>query len=53
MMIMDRDKLKQTIEIASKKLKDYQSIYLKNEPAVRTQLINPILASLGWNIEVD
>ncbi|MBI2652980.1 type I restriction enzyme HsdR N-terminal domain-containing protein, partial [Candidatus Woesearchaeota archaeon] len=48
---MDRDKLKQTIEIASKKLKDYQSIYLKNEPAVRTQLINPILASLGWNIE--
>lgn len=48
---MDRDKLKQTIEIASKKLKDYQSIYLKNETAVRTQLINPILASLGWNIE--
>ncbi|GEM_PF-557950 len=48
---MDKDKLKEVIGIVSKKLKEYGDIYRKNELALRTQLINPILASLGWDIE--
>lgn len=48
---MDKDKLMKAIEVASKRLTDYNYIYLKNETAVRSQIINPILTSLGWNIE--
>lgn len=48
---MDKDKLKQTVDTTSKKLKEYNELYLKNETALRNQIINPILTSLGWNIE--
>lgn len=48
---MEKEKIKQSIETASKKLTDYNDIYQKNETAVRSQIINPILTSLGWDIE--
>lgn len=33
------------------KLKKYRNLYDTNEMAVRDQIINPILKTLGWNIE--
>lgn len=48
---MEKEFLKKEIEISNKKIKKYQELYLKNETAVRNQIINPILKALGWNIE--
>jgi hypothetical protein len=33
------------------KIKKYRSLYEQNEMAVREQIVNPILSSLGWNPE--
>jgi hypothetical protein len=43
--------LKETLEMVVERMKKYRSLYEQNEMAVREQLVNPILRSLGWNPE--
>jgi len=43
--------LKETLEIVSERMKKYRSLYEQNEMAVRSQIIEPILKGLGWDIE--
>ena len=42
--------LNQAIEKAVDTIKKNRSLYEKNEAAMRTHIIEPILAALGWNI---
>jgi len=42
---------RETLEMVVRKIKRYRSFYEQNETAVRHQLVNPILRSLGWNPE--
>ena len=43
--------LRETLELIIEKIKRYRSLYERNEMAVRHQIINPILRSLGWDPE--
>lgn len=43
--------LKETLEMVVERMRKYRSLYQQNEMAVRDQLVNPILRSLGWNPE--
>jgi predicted type IV restriction endonuclease len=43
--------VKETLETVLKRIKDYRSLYEKNEMAVRYQIVQPILKALGWNPE--
>jgi len=43
--------LKEIIEILIEKMKKHRSLYEQNEMATRSQIIEPILRGLGWNIE--
>ena len=43
--------LKETVDIALERMKKYRSFYEQNEMAIRDQIVNPILRSLGWNPE--
>ena len=43
--------LKETVENILEKIKKYRSLYEQNEMAVREQVINPLLRSLGWDTE--
>lgn len=43
--------LKETIEMMLEKIKSYHPLYEQNEMAVRCQIVNPILRSLGWDPE--
>jgi hypothetical protein len=43
--------LKETLERVIERMKKYRSLYEQNEMAVRDQIVNPILRSLGWNPE--
>jgi len=45
---IDNENLKEELTENLKKLKEYRSDYTTNEHAVRTQLIEPVLESLGW-----
>ncbi len=40
-----------TLPLVVEKLKKYRSLYEQNEQAVRDQIVNPILKTLGWNPE--
>ena len=40
-----------TLEQVRKKIEDYKTIYATGEEAVKNQLINPVLTSLGWDVE--
>jgi len=44
---MLEEKLKKVVE----KMKKHRSYYERNEAAVRSQIIEPILRSLGWDVE--
>ena len=46
---MQKTDLKKTILDIQKRLKNHEELYRKNETAVRTQIVDPILFSLGWN----
>ena len=46
---MQKTDLKKTILDIQKRLKNHENLYQKNETAVRTQIVDPILFSLGWN----
>lgn len=43
--------LKEAIASAIEKMKKYRSLYEQNEMAVRSQIVEPILRSLGWDVE--
>ncbi|MFQ6071498.1 MAG: type I restriction enzyme HsdR N-terminal domain-containing protein [Methanosarcinales archaeon] len=43
--------IKDTIERVIERMKKYRSLYEQNEMAVRDQIVNPILRSLGWDPE--
>ncbi|RZD15076.1 MAG: hypothetical protein EVJ47_02040 [Candidatus Acidulodesulfobacterium ferriphilum] len=43
--------LKGTVENILEKIKKHRSLYEQNEMAVREQVINPLLRSLGWDTE--
>lgn len=43
--------LKETIKVMIQKMKKYRSLYEQNEAAVRSQIVEPIIRGLGWNIE--
>ncbi len=43
--------IKETIEMIVERVKKYRSLYEQNEMAVRDQIVNPILRSLGWDPE--
>lgn len=43
--------LKETLEMVIERMKKFRSLYEQNEMAVRDQMVNPILRSLGWNPE--
>jgi hypothetical protein len=43
--------LRETIETMLQRMKKYRLLYEQNEMAVRDQIVNPILRSLGWNPE--
>ena len=42
---------KETLEKLVERIKKHRSLYEQNEMAVRDQIVNPILRSLGWNPE--
>ena len=39
------------IQFIVEKMKQHRSLYEQNEQAVRDQIVNPLLKSLGWDIE--
>lgn len=41
----------ETLEMIIERMKKYRSLYEQNEMAVRDQIVNPILRSLGWDPE--
>lgn len=41
----------ETLQMVLQKLKEHRSFYEQNEMAVRDQIVNPILKSLGWDTE--
>lgn len=43
--------LKETVEMVVERMRKYRALYEQNEMAVRDQLVNPILRSLGWDPE--
>jgi len=43
--------LKETLEMVVERMKRYRSLYEQNEMAVRSQIIEPILRGLGWDVE--
>jgi len=43
--------LKETFEMVVERMKKYRSLYEQNEMAVRSQIIEPILRGLGWDVE--
>lgn len=43
--------LKDILEMVVERMKKYRSLYEQNEMGVREQIVNPILRSLGWDIE--
>ena len=43
--------LKETLELVIKRMKKSRSLYERNEMAVRSQIIEPILRGLGWDTE--
>lgn len=43
--------LKETLETVVERMREYRSLYEENEMAVRDQIVDPILRSLGWNLE--
>jgi len=43
--------LNETLTSIVEKIKKFHSLYEQNEMAVRDQIVNPILRSLGWNPE--
>jgi len=43
--------LKETLEMVVERVKKYRSLYEQNEMAVRSQIIEPILRGLGWDVE--
>lgn len=43
--------LKETLETVVERMKKYRSLYEQNEMAVRSQIIEPILRGLGWDVE--
>jgi len=43
--------IEQTLKEVLARVNKYRSLYEKNEEAVRSQLLNPILRSLGWDPE--
>ncbi|MCP8309534.1 MAG: type I restriction enzyme HsdR N-terminal domain-containing protein [archaeon] len=43
--------LKEVLEVVIDRIKKFRSLYEQNEMAVRDQIVNPILRSLGWNPE--
>jgi len=43
--------LKETLEMVVERMKKYRSLYEQNEMAVRSQIIEPILRGLGWDVE--
>jgi hypothetical protein len=43
--------LKETLEMVVERMKKHRSFYEQNEMAVRNQIVNPILRTLGWNPE--
>jgi len=43
--------LEETINIVLERMKKYRPLYEQNEMAVRNQIVNPVLRSLGWNPE--
>ena len=43
--------LKEKLEMVVERMKKYRSFYEQNEMAVRSQIIEPILEGLGWDIE--
>ena len=43
--------LKEKLEIVVERMKKYRSLYEQNEMAVRSQIIEPILEGLGWDVE--
>ena len=43
--------LKEKLEMVVERMKKYRSYYEQNEMAVRSQIIEPILEGLGWDVE--
>ncbi len=43
--------LNEVLPLILEKIKKYRSLYERNEQAVRDQIVNPILRSLGWDPE--
>jgi len=43
--------LKETFEMVVERMKKYRSLYEQNEMAMRSQIIEPILRGLGWDVE--
>lgn len=43
--------LKETLQTVVERMRKYRSLYEQNEMAVRDQIVDPILRSLGWNPE--
>lgn len=43
--------LDETLELVVERMKKHRSLYEKNEMALRSQIIEPILRGLGWNTE--
>jgi len=43
--------LNETLTSIVEKIKKFRSLYEQNEMAVRDQIVNPILRSLGWDPE--
>jgi len=43
--------LKETLKMVVERMKKYRSLYEQNEMAVRSQIIEPILRGLGWDVE--
>ena len=43
--------LKENLEAVREKIKKHRDLYSSNEESVRYQIVNPILRSLGWDLE--
>jgi len=46
-----KEMLKEKLEMVVERMKKYRSYYEQNEMAVRSQIIEPILEGLGWDVE--
>lgn len=48
---MNMISLNETIEVVTERMKKHLSLYERNEMAIRSQIIEPILRSLEWNTD--